>query len=62
MNGEKMETCSRIRDITGRLALGEDEVRWIWNDYFEDLYNKDIGKQIAVYSCGLEGVQRGNYF
>ena len=28
-------------DRDGKLALGEDEVKRIWKDYFEDLYNKD---------------------
>ena len=33
-----MECCNRIKDGNGRLALGEDEVRKIWKDYFEHLY------------------------
>ena len=39
VKGRKVETCSRIKDGNGRLAQGEDEVRRIWKEYFEDLYN-----------------------
>ena len=39
VNGVKAESCSRIKDGNGRLALEEDGVRRIWKDYFEDLYN-----------------------
>ena len=35
--GGKVESCSRIKDGTGRLAQGENEVRRIWKEYFEDL-------------------------
>ena len=28
-----------MKDGNGRLAQGEDEVRKIWKEYFEDLYN-----------------------
>ena len=52
VKGGKMESCSRIKDGNGRLAQGEDEVRMIWNEYFEDLYNID----------GFDGIRRGNYF
>ena len=45
--GGKVESCSRIKDGNGRLAHGEDEVRKIWKEYFEDLYNIDT--QIAVH-------------
>ena len=38
-NWGKVESCSRIRDENGRLALGEDEVQRTWKDYFEDLDN-----------------------
>ena len=37
----KKVSCSTIKDGYGRLAHGEDEVRNIWKDYFEDLYNID---------------------
>ena len=33
-----MESGSRIKDINGRLKQGEDELRRICKEYFEDLY------------------------
>ena len=39
--GGKVESCSRIKDGSGRLAQGEDEVQRIQKEYFEDLYNID---------------------
>ena len=42
--GEKVEDCSRIKDGNGRLAQGEDEMRKIWKEYFEDLYNRNSGR------------------
>ena len=30
--GVKVESCSRIKDTTGRLAQGEDEVRRVWKE------------------------------
>ena len=44
------------------LSQGEDEVRRIWKEYFEDLYNIDIQEQVAVYMCGFDRIQKGNYF
>ena len=44
------------------LAQGEDEVRKIWKEYFEDLYNIDTHKEVTVHTCGFDGIQRGNYF
>ena len=40
----------------------EDEVRRIWKEYFEDLYNIDTQEQDAVHMCGCDGNRRGNYF
>ena len=37
----KVERWSRIKNGNGRLVLGEIEVRRIWKDYFENLYNID---------------------
>ena len=42
--GEKVKSCSRIKDWNGRWAHGEDEVRKIRKKYFEDLYNIDTQK------------------
>ena len=59
---KKMESCCRIKDGNGRLALGEDKGWRIWKDYFEDLYNTDIQEQVAVQICTFDGIQRGSYF
>ena len=39
----------------GRFALEEVEVRMILKEYFEDLYNIDSQKQVAIQMCGLIG-------
>ena len=46
MKGGKVESYSRIKDVRERLAQGEDEVRKIWKEYFEDLYNVDTQEQV----------------
>ena len=50
-----MESCSRIKDGNGRLALGEIKVQTIWKTYFEDLYNLDTQEQVA--SLALMGFE-----
>ena len=57
-----MESCSRIKDGNGMLAQGEDKVRKIWKEYFEDLYNIDTQGQVVVHMCGFDGIRRVNYF
>ena len=52
----KEESCRRIKDGNGRLAQGKDEVRKIWKDYFEDLYNIDTEKEVAVNMCGFDRI------
>ena len=52
----------RIKDGNGRLAQREDEMKKIWNEYFEDQYNIDAQEEVAVYMCGFDGIRRGNYF
>ena len=47
--GGKKDSCCGIKDGNGRLAQGEDEVRRIWKEYFEDLYNIDTQEQVAVH-------------
>ena len=47
-----MGCCSKIKDRNGRLVQGEDEVRRIWKEYFEYLYNIDGQEQVAVNLCG----------
>ena len=44
------------------MAQGEDEVRKIWKQYFEDLCNIYTHEQVAVHMCGFDGIRRGNYF
>ena len=44
-----MESCSRVKDGSGRLAQGENEVRKIRKEYFEDLYNIDTKEEVAVH-------------
>ena len=61
-NGGKVENCNRIKYRNGRLALGYDEVRRIWKDCFEDLYNIDTQEQIPVNICGFGGIQRSKHF
>ena len=61
-NKGKVEDSNRIKDGNGRLALEEAEVRMIWKEYYEDLYNIDTQEQVAIPLCGFDGVQRGNYF
>ena len=56
----KVESCSTIKDGSGRLAQREDELRKIWKEHFEDLYNIDTQEQVAFHMCGLDGIQRGN--
>ena len=58
----KGESCSRIKDGNGKLELGEDEVRRIWKEYLEGLYNIYTQEQVALRICRLESIQRGNYF
>ena len=60
--GRKVESCSRVKDGNGRLAHGEDEVRKIWKEHFEDIYNIDTQEEAAVHMCAFDGIQRGNYF
>ena len=62
MDGAKVDSCSRMKDSDRRLAPGDYEVRSIWKDYFEGLYNLDTEKEEVVHMCIFDGVQRGNYF
>ena len=39
-----------------------DEVPKIWKDFSENHYNMDTLKQVTIQICGLDDVQRGNYF
>ena len=44
------------------MAQGEDEVRRVWKEYFEDLYNKNTQEKVTVHMCGFDGIRRGNFF
>ena len=57
-----MDRCNRMKDENGRLVQGEDEVRRIWKDYFEDLYDIGTLEQVALHICGFDEIRRGNYF
>ena len=37
----------------GSLSLGEDEIRRVWKEYFEDLYDIDTQQQVPVHMCGF---------
>ena len=56
-----MESCSGMKGVNGRLAMREVEVRMIWKEYFEDLYNIDAQKQVSVHVRGFDGIRRENY-
>ena len=60
--GGKAKSCSRTKDGNGRLAQGRDELREIWKEYFEDLYNVNTQEQVVVHKCAFNGIRRGNYF
>ena len=57
----KVESCSRIKDENERLAQGENEVRRIWKEYIEGLYNIDNQEHIAVHMCGFDGIRKSSY-
>ena len=59
MNRGKLENCSRIKDVNGRLALGTNEVKRIWKDYFEDIYVIWILKSRLQSTCVALMVFRG---
>ena len=58
----KVGSCSRTKDRNRRLAQGEDEVRKVWEEYFEDLYNIDTQEEAAVRMCVFDGIRRSNNF
>ena len=50
MNGEKVESCNKIKHGNGMLAL---EVHRILKNYFQDLYNIGTQKQVVGWTEGL---------
>ena len=61
-NERKVENYNRIKDGNGRLVLEAAELRMIWKEYYEDLYNIDTQEEVAVHMCGFDEVVRSNYF
>ena len=51
--GGRVESCSKLKDGNERLAPGDDEVRKIRKEYFEDLYNTDTQEQVVVHMYAL---------
>ena len=49
-----MKNSNGIKDGNWRLVLEVTEVRRIWKEYYENLYNIDIQEQVAVYMCGFD--------
>ena len=56
-NRGKVESYRRIKGVNGRLVLGEEELRRIWKDYFDDLYNTNIEEKVTVHKCDFDGIQ-----
>ena len=53
-NGGKVENSNRIEDRNGRVVMEEAEVRKIWKEYYEDLYNIDTQELVAVTCVALK--------
>ena len=60
--GGKGNSENRIKDENMSLTKGEDEVRKIWKESFEDLYNINTQKLVVFNMCGFDRIRRGNYF
>ena len=52
-NGRKVENFNRIKDVNGSLVLEEAEVRRIWKEYYEYLYNIDTQEQVEFTYVAL---------
>ena len=61
-NVGKLDSCTKIKEGKGRLALGGVQVRRIWKYYFEDLYNVDNQEQVAVHMSCFEDVWIEKHF
>ena len=62
VNRKVLDSCNGIKDGNGKLALGENKVRRIRKDNFEDLYKIETQKHVEVHMCSYDGVQNCNYF
>ena len=60
-NGGKVESCSRIKDISDRLSMEEGGSAKDLKDYYEDLYNIDNQEEVGFRMYSFYGVQRSNY-
>ena len=58
VNKDKGESCNKVKDRNGGLALLEVEVRRIWKKYFKHLYNVDTREEVGVHIYGYDGVRR----
>ena len=61
MNGEKTQNYNTIIDNTGRLTVGEGELRKGWKDSFEDPYNVTLDEQVLVSMYGWDVYGSYNY-
>ena len=50
----------RIKDGSRWLAMGEDNVRKTYKEYFENLFNVDTEEKDTVNICGILKVQEGD--
>ena len=57
-NGGNVEKSKRINVGNRWVALEEAELRRIWREYYEDLFNIDIQEHVAVHLCYFDGVRR----
>ena len=51
-----------MKDGVTRMAIWENDVREIWKEYFENLFNMDGEEQMAVNMCGFEGAEGPNKY
>ena len=59
---EIWKDCSPIKERNGRQAVGRDDVRVIWKEYFEGLYDVVEKESLQLCVCDFDGAKRGNYF
>ena len=53
--GGKVENSNRIKDGYERLTLEEPEVRRIWKEYYENLYNIELRNRLQSTCVALTG-------
>ena len=62
MKGEKLNHYSRLKDGIGRMVVGDNDVRKILKEYFEDLYNVATEVRVTLNIYGSDRVKMSNYF